>query len=179
MASIMDCLSLRPSAAAGRTTTPAAHSTSTAGSSVTRWRKETRTLVNEGHITGTSVAFHRARRETKDGILWVVSAELLNCTITPIPSNPGARILSSKTRGRGDDEPQRRARRIQEEVDANDDLRMRKELIQTQLRLLSADLDRIERREQARRFEPLKRVLAAMGDRRTIAFLEDLERRSR
>lgn len=60
--------------------------------------QEVRTLVSEGHIRTTSVTFMAAER-TKDekGVPHVTSAELLNGTFTPIPSNREAVVLSSKS----------------------------------------------------------------------------------
>lgn len=58
--------------------------------------QEVRTLVKEGHIRTTSVAFMGAVREEKDGVQHVVSAELLNGAFVPIPSNRDSVVLSSK-----------------------------------------------------------------------------------
>lgn len=58
--------------------------------------QEVRTLVNEGHIRSTSVAFMDAKREVKDGVPHIVKAELLNGAFVAIPSNREAAILSSK-----------------------------------------------------------------------------------
>lgn len=58
--------------------------------------QEVRTLVREGHIRTTSVAFMGARREQKDGVTHVVQAQLLNGAFVPIPANPDALVLSSK-----------------------------------------------------------------------------------
>lgn len=59
--------------------------------------QEVRTLVREGHIRTTSVAFMGAVREEKDGVPHVVKAELLNGAFVPIPSNREARVLSAKS----------------------------------------------------------------------------------
>jgi hypothetical protein len=57
--------------------------------------QEVRTLVNEGHINTTSVAFMSDRSEQKDGKT-VVKRELLNGAFVAIPSNREALVLSSK-----------------------------------------------------------------------------------
>jgi HK97 family phage prohead protease len=59
--------------------------------------QEVRSLVSEGHIRTTSVTFMAADRE-KDakGVTHVKTAELLNGTFTPVPSNREAVVLSSK-----------------------------------------------------------------------------------
>lgn len=59
--------------------------------------QEVRTLVREGHIRTTSVAFMGAVREEKDGVPHIVSAELLNGAFVPIPSNRDAVVLSAKS----------------------------------------------------------------------------------
>ena len=59
--------------------------------------QEVRTLVREGHIRTTSVAFMGAVREEKDGVQHIVSAELLNGAFVPIPSNRQAVVLSAKS----------------------------------------------------------------------------------
>lgn len=56
--------------------------------------QEVRTLVNEGHINTTSVAF-MSEKSTKDGTT-VVKRELLNGAFVAIPSNREALVLSSK-----------------------------------------------------------------------------------
>jgi hypothetical protein len=58
--------------------------------------QEVRTLVREGHIRTTSVAFMGAVREEKDGVPHIVKAELLNGAFVPIPSNRDALVLSAK-----------------------------------------------------------------------------------
>lgn len=58
--------------------------------------QEVRTLVSEGHIRTTSVTFMAADREDEKGVVHVRTAELLNGTFTPIPSNREAVVLSSK-----------------------------------------------------------------------------------
>ena len=58
--------------------------------------QEVRTLVREGHIRSTSVAFMGAKYETKDGVPTITKAEILNAAFTPIPSNRGAAVLSAK-----------------------------------------------------------------------------------
>jgi hypothetical protein len=59
--------------------------------------QEVRTLVREGHITTTSVAFMGAKREEKDGVQHIVKAELLNGAFVAIPSNRDALVLSAKS----------------------------------------------------------------------------------
>lgn len=62
--------------------------------------QQMRTLVKEGHITTTSVAF--LLKTAADG---TVSRELLNGTFTPIPANKQALVLASKalsTKATGD-----------------------------------------------------------------------------
>jgi hypothetical protein len=59
--------------------------------------QEVRTLVREGHIRTTSVAFMGAEREDKDGITHIVKAELLNGAFVAIPSNRDALVLSAKS----------------------------------------------------------------------------------
>ena len=59
--------------------------------------QEVRTLVQEGHIRTTSVAFMDAHRERKDGIDHITKAELLNGAFVPIPSNRQAMVLSAKS----------------------------------------------------------------------------------
>jgi hypothetical protein len=56
--------------------------------------QEVRTLVNEGHIRTTSVAF-MSEKSTKDGKS-VIQRELLNGAFVAIPSNREALVLSSK-----------------------------------------------------------------------------------
>lgn len=58
--------------------------------------QEVRTLVREGHIRTTSVAFMSAKREEKDGVQHIVHAELLNGAFVPIPSNRESVVLSAK-----------------------------------------------------------------------------------
>lgn len=59
--------------------------------------QEVRTLVREGHIRTTSVAFMDAQRvKGEDGKTHVVSAELLNGAFVPIPSNRESVVLSAK-----------------------------------------------------------------------------------
>ncbi|HQV83156.1 MAG TPA: hypothetical protein PLX57_08625 [Ornithinibacter sp.] len=58
--------------------------------------QEVRTLVREGHIRTTSVAFMGAVREEKDGVTHIVKAELLNGAFVPIPSNRESVVLSAK-----------------------------------------------------------------------------------
>jgi hypothetical protein len=55
-----------------------------------------RTLVKEGHIRTTSVAYMGAQIEQKDGVPHTTKAELLNGAFVAIPSNRGARVLSAK-----------------------------------------------------------------------------------
>lgn len=59
--------------------------------------QEVRTLVREGHIRSTSVAFLAAERTEKDGVTHIVKAELLNGAFVAIPSNRDALILSAKS----------------------------------------------------------------------------------
>lgn len=59
--------------------------------------QEVRTLVREGHIRTTSVAFMGAVREEKDGVQHIVKAELLNGAFVPIPSNRESVVLSAKS----------------------------------------------------------------------------------
>lgn len=59
--------------------------------------QEVRTLVREGHIRTTSVAFMSAKREEKDGVQHIVRAELLNGAFVPIPSNRESVVLSAKS----------------------------------------------------------------------------------
>ena len=58
--------------------------------------QEVRTLVREGHIKTTSVAFMGAQREEKDGVNHIVKAELLNGAFVSIPSNRESVVLSAK-----------------------------------------------------------------------------------
>jgi phage head maturation protease len=58
--------------------------------------QEVRTLVREGHIRSTSVAFMDAQREQKDGTPHITKAELLNGAFVAIPSNRQAAVLSAK-----------------------------------------------------------------------------------
>src|SRR5690348_12622988 len=60
--------------------------------------QEVRTLVAEGHIRTTSVTFMAAERQRDEkGVAHVKSAELLNGTFCPIPSNREAVVLSAKS----------------------------------------------------------------------------------
>jgi len=59
-----------------------------------------RTLVNEGHITKTSVAFRTIRDKKSQS----VSRELLNGAFVAVPANEEARVLSSKAATLVDDE---------------------------------------------------------------------------
>lgn len=58
--------------------------------------QEVRTLVSEGHVRTTSVTFMAAKREEEKGVMHVRTAELLNGTFTPVPSNRQAVVLSAK-----------------------------------------------------------------------------------
>lgn len=59
--------------------------------------QEVRTLVSEGHIRTTSVTFMAAKRaKDEKGVDHVQTAELLNGTFTPVPSNRQAVVLSAK-----------------------------------------------------------------------------------
>lgn len=59
--------------------------------------QEVRTLVSEGHVRSTSVAFMAAdRQKDEKGVTHVKTAELLNGTFTPVPANREAVVLSSK-----------------------------------------------------------------------------------
>jgi len=60
--------------------------------------QEVRTLVKEGHINTTSVAFLRKTASDAKGAK-KVSRELLNGAFVAVPSNPNALVLSSKTAG--------------------------------------------------------------------------------
>lgn len=60
--------------------------------------QEVRTLIAEGHIRTTSVAFMSAKRAMVDGVPHVTSAELLNGAFVPVPSNRESLILSAKSR---------------------------------------------------------------------------------
>jgi len=57
--------------------------------------QEVRTLVNEGHINTTSVAFMTEKAQQKDGKT-VIRRELLNGAFVAVPSNREALVLSSK-----------------------------------------------------------------------------------
>jgi len=57
--------------------------------------QDARTLVKEGHIRTTSVAFMTERSKSKDGVT-SVTRELLNGAFVAIPSNREALVLSSK-----------------------------------------------------------------------------------
>jgi len=57
--------------------------------------QEVRTLVNEGHIRTTSVAFMTEKSPQKDG-KGTITRELLNGAFVAIPSNREALVLSSK-----------------------------------------------------------------------------------
>lgn len=60
--------------------------------------QEVRTLVREGHIRTTSVAFMNAQRgEGEDGKTHITQAELLNGAFVPIPSNRESVVLSGKS----------------------------------------------------------------------------------
>lgn len=58
--------------------------------------QKVRTLVREGHVRSTSVAFMGAKFETVEGVPTIVKAEILNGAFTPIPANRGANVLSAK-----------------------------------------------------------------------------------
>ena len=59
--------------------------------------QEVRTLVREGHIRTTSVAFMDAKRvKGKDGKTHITQAELLNGAFVPIPSNRESVVVSAK-----------------------------------------------------------------------------------
>lgn len=75
--------------------------------------QEVRTLVREGHIRTTSVAFMGAVREEKDGVPHVVKAELLNGAFVPIPSNRESVVLSAKSFTDRVDEKATKADRLQ------------------------------------------------------------------
>lgn len=64
--------------------------------------QEVRTLVTEGHIRTTSVAFMTAKdgREVVDGVPHVKRAELLNGAFVPVPANREAMVLSAKVGAR-------------------------------------------------------------------------------
>lgn len=59
--------------------------------------QETRTLVAEGHIRTTSVAFMDPKRVDVDGTPHIVKAELLNGAFVPVPSNRQALVLAAKS----------------------------------------------------------------------------------
>jgi hypothetical protein len=63
--------------------------------------QEVRTLVQERHIRTTSVAYHRPKTETKDGIPHITKAELLNGAFVPVPANREALVVSSKAHKAG------------------------------------------------------------------------------
>lgn len=58
--------------------------------------QEVRALVAEGHITKMSVAFMDPKRQVKEGVPHVVSAELLNAAFVAIPSNRDAAVTAAK-----------------------------------------------------------------------------------
>lgn len=58
--------------------------------------QKVRTLVREGHVRSTSVAFMGAKYETRDGVPTIVKGEILNGAFTPIPSNRGANVIGAK-----------------------------------------------------------------------------------
>ena len=67
------------------------------GFASTALAQEVRTLVAEGHIRTTSVTFMAADRAPDEkGVPHVRTAELLNGTFTPVPSNRQAVVLSAK-----------------------------------------------------------------------------------
>lgn len=59
--------------------------------------QDVRTLVVEGHIRTTSVAFMGAKKEVKDGVPHITKAELLNGAFVPVPSNREAVVVSAKS----------------------------------------------------------------------------------
>ena len=59
--------------------------------------QEVRTLVAEGHIRTTSVAFMDAKKQKKDGITHITRAEILNGSFVPVPSNREAAVLIAKS----------------------------------------------------------------------------------
>lgn len=59
--------------------------------------QELRSMVQEGHIRTTSVAFMKPKREMKDGIPHIVKAELLNGAFVAVPSNREAAVLAVKS----------------------------------------------------------------------------------
>ena len=58
--------------------------------------QEVRTLVAEGHIRTTSVAYRGAKTETKDGVPHITKAELLNGAFVPVPANREAVVVNVK-----------------------------------------------------------------------------------
>jgi hypothetical protein len=82
----------------GRRTTPrTARCASRARSPRRALAQEVRTLVSEGHVRTTSVTFMAADREPDEkGVQHVKTAELLNGTFTPVPSNREAVVLSPR-----------------------------------------------------------------------------------
>jgi hypothetical protein len=69
--------------------------------------QDVRTLVKEGHIRTTSVAFARHRSTTKDGKS-SVSRELLNGAFVAVPANTDAVVLASKAGARNSASDQQR-----------------------------------------------------------------------
>lgn len=65
----------------------------------TELAQNTRTLVREGHVGATSVAFMGAKYENRDGVPTIVKAEILNAAFTPIPSNRESVVLAAKNFG--------------------------------------------------------------------------------
>lgn len=61
--------------------------------------QEVRTLVAEGHIRTTSVAFMDAKKTVKDGVPHITKAELLNGAFVPVPANREALVLTAKAHG--------------------------------------------------------------------------------
>jgi phage head maturation protease len=68
--------------------------------STTEKAQTARTLVREGHIAYTSVAYRTLKTKMVGGVRHIVDAELLNGTFTQIPANPTARVLVAKAGAR-------------------------------------------------------------------------------
>jgi HK97 family phage prohead protease len=58
--------------------------------------QEVRSLVGDGHIRTTSVAYMAPKYEVKDGVRHIVRAELLNGAFVAVPANPEALVLAAK-----------------------------------------------------------------------------------
>lgn len=67
--------------------------------------QETRSLVKDGHIRTTSVAYMAPKFEVKDGVRHVVKAELLNGAFVAVPANRNALVLAAKSATRAAGRP--------------------------------------------------------------------------